>query len=136
MSQSIVRAGFESRLKTWADAQTPAIPVAWENKAFTPPVGRYVRASLIPAPTSARTLERTDRSYTGVFQALLCMPIDKGVGSAESLGASLDAHFSSTFTQGSLQIWLLTPFRMSPGFQADERYVVPVWAEYAAQTYS
>jgi hypothetical protein len=138
MSLATIRKSFETRLKTWADALTPAMPIAWENVTYTPPANtaRYARAFVIPAPTEASTLARTDRVYRGLFQVSLAMPLNKGAGAAETLIASLDAAFAHTFTQDSLRIWLLTPFRPAAGMPQDDRWVVPVSAEYMAQTYA
>jgi Bacteriophage related domain of unknown function len=132
MSQAIVRKSFETRLKTWADAQTPAIPVAWQNVAFNPPAGRYVRAFLLPAETQSRMIERTDRELAGVFQVSLCLPLDKGAGSSETLTASLDAAFSDRHVQDGVTVWLTRPFSASPAIQEPDRYVAPVSAEYRA----
>ena len=84
MSKALVRRGFEAALKTWADAQSPALPVAWQNVSFTPPAGRYARAFVIPAPTQSNTLDRSHRAYTGIFQVNLHMPINTGPAAAEA----------------------------------------------------
>lgn len=132
MSQAIVRRAFETRLKTWADALTPAMPIAWQNKAFTPPTGRYARAFLIPAPTGSRHLERTDRHYSGIFQVTLCLPLDTGSSAMETLVASLAAAFAHTFTQDTVQVWLTQPFGAAPQIPSEDRYIVPVSAPYSA----
>lgn len=132
MSQALIRKAFETRLKTWADAQTPVIPIAWENVPFTPPAGRYMRAFLLPADTESLHLSRTDRYYRGVLQASLAMNINTGAGAAEALVASLDAAFAHTFTQDSVRIWLVRPFSAAPAIAEPDRHVVPVSAEYRA----
>jgi hypothetical protein len=134
MTQSIVRIAFETRLKTWADARTPALPVAWENVPFTPPVGRYARAFLLPARTQSETLNRSHRAYRGIFQVNLCMAVGSGASGAESLLSSLDAAFAQTFTQGGLRIFLTAPFSAAAAIQAEDRYIVPVSAQYRADT--
>ncbi len=134
MTQSIIRKGFESRLKTWADAQTPAIPVAWQNVTFTPPAGRYVRAFLLPNPTQSETLERGHRAFLGVFQVSLCMTIGTGSAVAEALVASLDSHFESSFIQDGLRIYLLSPMSAATAIQDGDRYVIPVSASYRADS--
>lgn len=132
MSQAIIRRAFETRLKTWADALTPAMSIAWQNKSFSPPAGRYARAFLIPAPTESRYLSRSDRHYTGIFQVTLCMPLDTGSNAAESLVASLDSAFAHTFTQDTVTVWLTKPFSAAPPIPSDDRYMVPVSATYEA----
>lgn len=134
MSQTIVRKAFESRLKAWADAQTPAIPVAWQNVAFTPPAGRYARAFLLPATTESLTLDKAHRKYEGILQVSLCMVIGTGSGVVEALVSSLDAYFDDHFTEDGLRIYLLSPMSAAPALQDGDRYVVPVSASYRADT--
>lgn len=132
MSDALIAKAFESTLKAWADAQTPAIPVAWENVAFDPPAGRYVRAHLLPTPARHLGLDGTGRELHGIFQVDLCMPIGTGAGSARVLADSLDAAFSLSILQDGLRIWLLAPLSAAPPIQQPDRYVVPVSATYKA----
>lgn len=136
MSDALVRAAFETRLLAWANAQSPAIPVAFENAAFMPPVGRYVRAYLLPAPTASETLNGEHRRRMGVFQVSLCMPIGSGPGAAAALTASLDAAFPMALpmTQGSLRLFMLSPMSPGPAIQEPDRFVVPVSCTYRADT--
>lgn len=136
MGQETIRKGFETRLKAWADAQTPAIPVAWPNVAFVPPAGRYVRAYLLPAKTSFLSLDGVCRTWRGIFQATFCMPLGTGAGTVESLIASLDAYFTQTFVQDSQRIYLLEPMSAAPAVPDPDRYVVPVSAAYRSDTVS
>jgi hypothetical protein len=135
MTQAIIREAFETRLKTWADARTPALPYAWENVPFTPTAGaRYVRATLLPAPTLSATLDRGHRNYRGIFQVSFHMPVGIGAGAFESLLASLDSTFAASFTQDGVLVYLTKPFSAAPAIQDKDRYVVPVSCEYAAHT--
>ena len=77
MSLQIIRTAFESRLKTWADAQ--GLPIAFENRAFTAPVNnRYLRAYILPAKTNVNFLQGNDREYLGVFQVSIVQPLNAG----------------------------------------------------------
>lgn len=136
MSHALIRAGFETALKAWADAQTPAIPVAWPNVRFVPPAGgsRYLRADLIPAPTKKKFLDGTGRTWRGLFQVTFSMPPDTGAGTVEALAAALDAAFADSFTSGAVRIYLLEPFSIAPALPHPSRYVVPVTASYRADT--
>ena len=136
MSDALVRAAFETRLAAWAAAQSPAIPVAYENATFTPPTGRYVRCFLIPATTDCETMNGEHRRRMGVFQVSLCMPIGSGPAAATALAASLDAAFpiALPMTQGSIKVFLLSPMSIAPALQEDNRYVVPVSCTYRADT--
>lgn len=136
MSDAIIRAAFESGLKTWADAQTPAIPIAWPNVTFVPPASgaRYLRAFLLPIPTQYISLDNVCKRWRGIFQVSFCMPIGTGSGSVESLAASMGTAFSSSFTQSGLRINLLRPFSCAPGITEPDRYVVPVSTSYEVNT--
>lgn len=136
MSDALVRAAFETRLLAWANAQTPAIPVAFENAAFSAPTGRYARAYLLPAPTACETFNGEHRRRMGVFQVSLCMPIGTGPGAAAALTASLDAAFplSAPMTQGALKVFLLSPMSPAPAIQEPDHFVAPVSCTYRADT--
>ncbi|MGZ5121030.1 MAG: phage tail terminator-like protein [Burkholderiales bacterium] len=132
MSDALVRAAFETRLAAWAAAQSPAIPVAWENSTFTPPTGRYVRCYLIPAPTECETFNGEHRRRMGVFQVSLCMSTGSGPAAANALAASLDATFplSAPLAQGNIKVFLLSPMSIAPAIQENDHYVVPVSCTY------
>lgn len=132
MTIALIRAGFEAALKSWADAQTPAIPVAWQNVAFTPPVGRYISFELLPAPNRYLTLDGIGRKYRGIGQVSFHMPINTGSGSVEALSASMDAAFTSMIVSGALRIYLMQPFSVAPPIIDGVRHVVPVSAPYEA----
>lgn len=133
MSQAIIRKAFETRLDTWASAQS--IDVAWENAEYDPSEGvAYVRAHLVPAQTKQLFLDQTGRKYSGLFQVNLTMPIGTGAGAAEALVESLDSTFAGSFEQDGVRITLLTPMSPAPALPVADRYVIPVSAEYRVVT--
>lgn len=133
MSQELIRQAFETRLQTWATAQ--GLDVAWENTDFEPETDQaYVRPTLLPAPTAQLFLDQTGRSYRGIFQVLLNMPLGTGPGTGEALVASLDASFAGTFTQGSITVTLISPMCAAPALPSSDRYVIPVSAAYRVVT--
>lgn len=137
MSQALIRAAFEQALNTWAAAQTPAVPVAWENVVYTPTAGaRYARAFLLPARTTSDDLAGAHRHYEGVFQVSLVMPLGTGPAAAEALIASLDSAFPLTapITSGSVKVFLLSPMSAAPALNEPDRFVVPVSCTYRADT--
>lgn len=136
MSQDRVRKAFESKLKTWAAAQSPAIPVAWENTDFKPTAGAYIEPSLIPVRTVTETLDGVHRRFMGLFQVSLVMPIDSGPGDAEALVKALDALYPLTtpLTADGLVIVLLQPMSAAPAVPRPDRYVIPVTCSYRADT--
>lgn len=136
MSDALVRATFETRIAAWAAAQSPAIPVAYENTTFTPPAGRYLRCWLLPLPTQAETFDGLGRLRRGMFQIDLCMPMGAGSAAILALIASLDAAFPLTtpLAQGGISVYLLTPLSGAAGRPDGDHYVVPVSCEYRSDT--
>lgn len=138
MSNHLIRSAFETTLKTWADAQIPAIPIAFENVTFTPPATRYLRAFLLPADTGSRDLEGRHREYLGVYQISIVLPIGNGAGPGETLVAALEALFPMTapLTSGGLQVFITSPLSASKAPQDPDRYVIPCSLTYSVNTFT
>lgn len=137
MSNALIRETFEGLLKTWADAQTPAIPIAFEGVQFTPPSTRYLRAFLIPNTTQSDDLGRVHRRYEGFFQVTQVLPIGYGASQAQAMQAAIVALYPTTtpFLNGSLSIWATQPMSASVAIQEPGRYVVTLLLPYRADTY-
>ena len=135
MSAPDIRRAFESRLSTWAAAQS--LPVAWQNVSFSPPSSAYLRAFLLPADTDSRDLAGQHREYRGVFQVSICLPEGEGPGAGEALVSALDALFppSAPMLINGLQVYVVRPMSAAPALQEPDRYVIPVSCEYRANTY-
>lgn len=134
MSNAIIRKAFESRLKTWADAQTPAIKIAYENVSFTPPTGRYLRCFMLPASTDSETLDGTHRNYSGVFQVSIVVPLNQGSAEALVIASAIDALYPVTFVQDSLRITMTRPMGIRPGQVEENMYVLPIDGAYRLDT--
>lgn len=137
MSQDRIRTALETVLSTWAAAQSPAIPVAWENVEFTQPEGRYLRAFLLPAQTISADIGRANRRYAGVFQVSVVMPLGDGPVPAEVIVASLAALFppATPIVQSGLTVWIKDPLSPSPAITERDRYRIPCSLSYLADTY-
>lgn len=137
MTTARIRTAFETKIATWAAAQSPALTVAWENKAFTPPAGAYCRASLIPGRTASRDLGGLNRSYTGVFQVSLYLPTGTLSQPGAVLADSLDTAFpvEDPLIVGDLAIFLTSPMSPAAALEDAGRYVVPVSCTYTAVDY-
>lgn len=136
MSNALIRAAFETRLATWAAAQTPAIPIAYENVTFVAPATRYLRSFLLPADTQSQTLDRAHREYLGVYQVSIVMPLNTGAGAGQALVSALDALFppSAPLVQGGLSVVVVNPMSAASAIQEPDRYVIPVSCQYRADT--
>lgn len=134
MSTEVIRGLLEARLKTWADAQTPAMPVAWQNVAFTPPQDKkYLRCFVLPGRTTSDDLKGDHRGYRGVFQVSIVRPLGEGTGFARAIEVQLDALYPVNLRLGtSLAVQILTPMSASNPIDEPEAIVFPVTARYQA----
>jgi hypothetical protein len=134
MSNAIIRTAFESRLATWAAAQSPALPIAYENRAFIPPAnGRYLRAYLLPARTGQDFLDGSQRSYEGVFQVSIVQPLSAGTASAANIALALDTLYPTSFLEGSTRVYITSPMSIAPSIIEDNAYVLPVSCFYRVE---
>lgn len=132
MSIALIRKAFESRLKTWATAQS--IAVAYENVSFTPPATKYISAYLLPAPTDSETIDGAHRAYSGVFQVNIVMPLNVGSNEAQTLTDAIAALYSVTFTQDTIRVYITRPFSSRPAYADGDRYVYPIYCNYRVDT--
>lgn len=132
MSLALIRSAFESRLKTWANAQTPAIPIAYENLAFTPPLTRYLRAYVLPAKTDSNTLDDVARTYQGLFQVSIVVPLNEGAGNAQTLAAAIAGLYPSSFIQGSIRVYC-SPMSEGVPQQEPNYFVLPIRFTYQVE---
>lgn len=133
-----IRQGLEVALNTWASGQTPAIPVAWQNRAYTPTIGsRYVRANILPAETQNPSLGDDHKRFIGIFQILVYTPDDVGAGAAETIAESLFTTFArgTSFTASSVTTRVLDSPSVLPSFNDDGWYVTPVSIRYQSDIY-
>lgn len=135
MSQAIIRAAFETALKTWATANS--LPVQWQNTILDPEPAAYVRTFLLPAPTEAPDVQRLGREYLGVWQVSIVRPIGEGPGQGEALADSLAAVFppATPIVRSGLSIYILQPLSPAPAVSEGARHVLPCSLSYRATVY-
>ena len=133
MSQKTIRAALESRLKTWADAQVPAIHVAWQNVSYAPVSGtRYIRAYLLPAETFDGAITGDYKMYAGIFQLSIYSPDGTGTGAAETIAESVIALFAqnTAIVKLGLTIFIDRTPSMGPSMNDEGWHVLPVSIRY------
>lgn len=134
MSQATIRAEFESRLATWAAGR--GYPVAWENRAFSPPAnGPYLRSNLLPASLAYLDLAAQSRQFAGVYQVGIILPGGGGPGLGDTLAAELNGVFPTggVMVRAGLRIWVTRPMSPAPAINEDDgRYFLPVSCTYEA----
>lgn len=129
MSNAIIRAALETRLKTWADAQTPKVPVAYQGAPFTKPTGAFLEAFLIPNDTLHKEVSGQRKTYIGLFQINCWAPSGKGMGEVERLSQKVIDLFPMLPKTGAVSIES-TPSAERPIMDDSGWVIVPVTARY------
>lgn len=94
MSNALIRQALETRLKAWADVQTPKPPVAYQNVSFTKPTtGYWLESFLIPSSAHERETSASKKTYLGMFQVNVWTPRGIGMQIAERTADSIVASF-------------------------------------------
>lgn len=137
MSNKRIRSLFESRLKAWADARTPALRISYQDVKFTPASGEtYLQASLLPATTDSETLGGEHRVYRGIWQVSVIVPSGKGTGAASGIEDELGALFPNNLrlTNGSFDVYVRTPMSTAAPIIDSLNTTLPVSCAYRADT--
>lgn len=75
-------------------ALTPAMVVAWPNKAFTPPAEGYLRVTHVPNVNRRLTIGSADpHQRLGLLQVSVFLPLNKGSSPATEIAGAIAAHF-------------------------------------------
>lgn len=100
-----VRSELEGRLKAWANAQMPKIPVAWEGVPFDKPLnGVFLQAFLLPAQTQNPTVDGSRTRELGIFH-INCWGLDgEGWGKVEGLADNIVSLFPLLPKQGTVSV--------------------------------
>jgi len=128
MSLQAIHGALASHLATFAAAQTPALPVAYENRDFDPPEGVYLREHLLPAEPAAAALG-TDapNRHRGILQVDVLGEAGQGSGPVSIIVDALTAHFKrgTKLPLGDSEIAIERAYP-GPAMQDNGRYRVPV----------
>ena len=97
---------FESKVAQWAQQQTPAIPVSYENVTFTKPINftPFVEVMLLPNVTMNRQVDGTKKTLLGFCQINVWTANGSGMGLGRSLAGKLIDLFPMVPKSGILSI--------------------------------
>ena len=134
MSNSIIRAELEARLKTWADAQTPKLLVAFQNAPFSKPTaGIWLEAFLLPNRTLHKEVSGARKTYHGLFQINCWAPTGNGMGAVERVAQSLVDLYPMLPKTGNVSIED-TPSQDNPLWDTSGWVIVPVTIKYRMES--
>lgn len=137
MTTKIIRTLFETRLKTWAAARSPALRVAYEDMSFTPNANEtYLRCFTLPARTDSGDLAGSHRLYTGIWQVNIIKPANGGIGAASGIAEELATLFPMNLelTSGSFMVAVRQPMGPGPLIVDATTSTMPVSCSYRADT--
>lgn len=96
MTIAAIRSLLESKLSTFALAQSPVLDVAWENRKYEPAAtpAMYLRCYLLPATPQAAGLGTTAQDYIrGIFQIDIMALPQTMTSPATAIADKLRTHF-------------------------------------------
>lgn len=89
-----IHAALKARLTVVAASFSPAIPVAWENRDYSPNGERFMAADIVPAPNQRLTIGGKHRE-AGTLAITLATALGKGSGEAAGIADAIAAGFPS-----------------------------------------
>ena len=131
MSHARARQAIEIKLAAWA-ASYP-IKVANFQQGFEPAADEtYLRAFLLPGPTTCRYLGGDAYEFTGVYQVSIVCPARQPLGVAEALIAALSALFpvDSELSLSGFEGLIIEPVEQGPPITEPTTYSVPASISY------
>ncbi|MDG9780267.1 phage tail terminator-like protein [Metapseudomonas otitidis] len=138
MSNKLIRAMLEKRLKDWAAARSPTIRVAYEGLPFDPGAGEtYLRSFVLPATTGSEDLEGAHRRYEGVWQVSVITPSGDGaIVKALGIEDELAALFTNNLkmTKSGFDIYIRSPMASSAPIVDSMNTTLPISCRYRADT--
>jgi hypothetical protein len=133
MSIQVIRAYFETRLKTFADSQSPAVPISFENLAFTKPTsGNFLECFLLPNQTINPTVDGLRKREIGIFQVNCWTRQGAGSGDGMSLAQSIVDLFP-LIPKGVVSVEK-TPSIEKSLLDPSGWYITPVTVEYRLES--
>lgn len=139
MSETRIRALYETRLQTFADAND--FKVAFENSKADPTKlansdGVYLTAFLLPADTGSEDLAGDHNGHVGVFQINVNTKVGVGPGiayrTADLLRASFTNNLRLTNADDGFVVQIVSPLSIGPGIKGASVYTVPTSFRYRA----
>lgn len=116
-TQVKIRNALESRIAVFAASKS--VPVAVENKSFTP-TGDYIEVSLFPAATKDPSFGALHKRYSGIFRVVYYSTgLNKGMAAIETLADEIVNLFPRglAITKDDVVVNIeTTPTQSGPGF--------------------
>lgn len=130
MSTKIIRKAFETRLATYATSA--GVTIAYENVNFDRNVTSFFEVIILPGQTTSQYLAQTDRSYIGIAQINIHIPLNTGSGNAYNYAQSIASLYNVNIVQDSLRVYTQPMYEL-PAQKTDTHFVLPVRIPYRCE---
>lgn len=131
MSIKKIRDALEGQLATLVGT----VPVAWENKQFSPKIGTaYLRVNLLPAQTQNPSFGGVHNRETGILQVMVTFPSGNGSAAAAAWVETIRDGFArgSSFTSSGVTVRILRQPSVGAALQTGDWFAIPVSITYQA----
>jgi len=126
------RTEIETRLLTWANAQNPPIPVAFQNVKFIKPTkGPFLELIMLGDRVANRDLAAAGIRTVGMFQINCYAPVGLGMAQVEALASSVVNLYPVLPKTGTVSIE--SPLNTTSSIVVDNYILVPVRATYRTE---
>jgi hypothetical protein len=127
-----IRSEIESRLAAYAAAQTPKIPVAYENVGFTKPTtGCYLEIFMLNSTATSRDVGASGVRYKGMFQINCYAPLGAGMSTVDALADAVIQVYPVLPKVGTVSVE--APLNASAGIPVDGFMCVPVTGRFRVE---
>lgn len=139
MSDLKIRQCFETRLAAWSAARVPPLPIAYEDRAFTPPAdgASYLMAFLLPANAISDDLEGAHTGYAGLFQVSVVTKSGVGRGVAGLIAEEIADLYPNNLqlSKAGFSVFVRSPMLSAPTISGETTNTLPLRFQYRADTY-
>lgn len=121
---SSIKKACERRLATL----NPALPTAYENVAFAPPTGMYLRTQFTVQDPEDPVFGTGYYRERMTFQVFVCEELNKGTTNAQAVAESIRTLFTkgTTFTEDDYVVHVLRTPQIAGSTKTTDRLVTPV----------
>jgi hypothetical protein len=120
-----------------AFAQPRTLPIAFNNKSFTPPAARkYLRETFLPNGIASRLLKADRQRLQGLYQIDVIWPSGDGETAALTIASDLAAHFTSDepLINGAAAVFLTERPALAGLMVEDSQAMIPVTIPWSCWT--
>lgn len=139
MSDELITKALQTHLKTFADAQTPKLAIAYEGVAFTMDATKpHLAEYTLPAETQNPSIGRDHARFIGTYQVDVDTPAGSNVVALRKLANSLAAHFKrgTVCTNSTQRVLVLQTPSISPIITGDGRMKRAVSIRYQSDVFA